>query len=224
MSAPSSPNAEPGFPNRGGGFVRIINVVILVCPIAALAAGAGAFIGMSVAVAWWGNEFLRHGAVAGAGAGVLLVIVWAAVVAGRAQASTKELQAHAEKLAAYFQDMKGRGIGTDDPVFHLLWRLGLKVPPPVFLGACGSFCYPFGVFAPMVLTGGAVLWWGHPNYSLWSIWASASLFLLAAVGLGIYSVKATRARALKLQLPSWDQYVPAPITGIAETSTEGKPL
>jgi hypothetical protein len=217
-NSPSSSPA-PGTGDGEAGVVGAIAVAILVCPFAALAAGAAAFIGMSVAAAGWGNEYLGHGAVAGAGSGVSLVIAWAVIFVGRARASKEDLQAHAKKLAAYSQDMKSRGVGEDGPVFRLLWMLGLKVPPPLFLGTCGSFLYPLGIFAPMILSAGAVIWWQRPSSSRWIMWVTASIFLLAAVGLGVYNVTITRSLAMKLQLPSWDQYLPAaPITEVADSS------
>jgi len=213
MSDSQTSSPAPGTANAGRGFVGIITVLILVSPIAALAAGVGAFVGMSVGVAAWGQETLGGGAAIGAGVGVFLVGAWAVVFVGRARAAKEESQIHAEKLAGYFQDMNSRGMRADDPVFRLLWLLGLKVPPPLFLGAWGSFLYPFGVFAPMVLTAGAILWWQRPNSTPWTMWLTASIFLLAAIGAGVYNVKATRSMALKLQLPSWDQYVPGAATG-----------
>jgi hypothetical protein len=214
---------DPPSPSQARGFVGMLMVVFLLTPIAALAAGTGAFVGMTVAVVAFAPESLGGGAGVGAGVGVLLVLAWAGYFISRARASKEELRGHAEKLAAYFQDMQSRGMNPDGPVFRLLWTLGLKVPPPLFLGAAGSFLYPFGVFAPMVLTAAAVLWWQRPNSPAWVIWVTASIFLLVVIAGSVYNIKATRSMAMKLQLPSWDQYVPVPSTGVAESSNPGKP-
>jgi hypothetical protein len=220
MSDPPLANSA----STGTGFVAILVVVILLTPITALAAGTCAFIGMNIAVIGFGPEALGGGASVGAAVGVLLVAAWAILIVTRARASKEASRLHAEKLAAYFQDMQFRVMKVDSPVFRLLWALGLKIPPPLFLGAWGSFVYPFGVFVPMVLSAGAIVWWERPNIPLWVMWVTALPFLIVVLAGSLYNIKATRSLASKLQLPSWDQYVPAPITGIAETSTEGKPL
>jgi hypothetical protein len=208
MSASQVPNS----PQTGGGFGGILVDVILLTPFAALAAGTGAFVGSSIAIIGFGPESLGSGAVVGAGVGVLLVLAWAVLFVSRARGSKEASQVHAEKLASYFQDMQSRGINPDGPVFRLLWMLGLKVPPPLFLGPTGSFLFPFGVFAPMVLTAGAVLWWQRPDSPPWVMWVTASIFLLVVIAASVYNIKATRSMAMKLQLPSWDQYAPGPAT------------
>jgi hypothetical protein len=221
MTDAQSSGPGPPVPDAGGKVVAIVTVLILLTPFSALAAGVGSFIGMSVAVTVWGPETLGVGAMVGAGVGVLLVLAWAVVFVRRARACKVDSQIHAEKLTTYYRDMKSRGVEpSDGPVFRLLWMLGLQVPPPIFLGAWGSFLFPFGVFAPMVLTAGAVLWWQKPNSPPWIMWLTASIFLLVAIGLGVYNVKATRSMALRLQLPSWDSY--APETAPADTTKAGK--
>ena len=49
-------------------------------------------------------------------------------------------------------------------------------------------------------------------------------FLIVVLAGSLYNIKATRSLASKLQLPSWDQYVPAPMTGLAKSSAKGRPL
>jgi hypothetical protein len=211
MSDPPLPNSA----STGSGFVAILVVVILLTPIAAVAAGTCAFIGMNIAVIGFGLESLGGGAGIGAGVGVLLVAAWAVLFVTRARASKEASQLHAEKLATYFQDMQFRVVKADSPVFRLLWALGFKVPPPLFLGALGSFVYPFGIFAPMVLSAGAIVWWERPNIPLWVMWVTALPFLIVVLAGSLYNIRATRSLASRLQLPSWDQYAPAPTTGIA---------
>jgi Family of unknown function (DUF6404) len=214
----------PNSASTGSGFVAILVVVLLLIPIAVLAAGTCAFIGMNIAVIGFGPESLASGAAVGATVGVLLVAAWAVLFVTRARASSEASRLHAEKLTGYFQDMQFRVIKADSPVFRLLWALGQKVPPPVFLGARGSFVYPFGVFVPMVLSAGVIVWWDRPNIPLWAVWLTALPFLIVVIAGSVYNIKATRSLARKLQLPPWDQYVPAAMTGIAESSNQGKPL
>ena len=219
MSDSRSSTPAPGGANSR--FVVIIDVMILLVPIALLAAGGGAFLGMTVGALCWGNESLGAAAVVGVSVAVLLVAVWAVVFVGRAQASQEEWQVHAEKLAAYFQDKK-IPYGNVSPVFHLLWRLGLKVPPPPFLGAWGSFFFPFvGVFGPIVMSAAAIYWWKHPNYELWIMWVTASIFLVGVVGLGIWNMKATRSMAIELRLPAWEDYRPAPAPAVVDSDKQG---
>ncbi len=200
MNDPQSSSQAPRTVNADRGFVGIITALILVSPIAALAAGVGAFFGMSVGVAAWGQESLAGGAAVGAGVGVLLVSAWAVVFVGRVRASKEEWQIHAEKLAAYFQDMKSRGVESHggDPTFRMLWMLGLKVPPPLFLGTLGNFLHPVGILGAIILTADAINWWQRPNYPMWIMWVAVSIFLLPLIGVGVYNVKATRSMALKL--------------------------
>jgi hypothetical protein len=222
MGDSSSSTPAPEGANAARRFVSIVTILILLSPVAALAAGAGAFVGISVAVIGWGKEAVGDGAAVGAGVGVLLVLAWAVLFVSRARVGREASQVHAGKLAAYFQDMQSQGMNAEAPVvFRLLWMLGLKVPPPLFLGRWGSFLYPFGVYAPIVLTAGAVLWWQHPNYPPWTMLVTACFFLVLVIAGGIYNVKATRSIALKLQLPSWDQYAAAPARDVANSGPKG---
>ena len=220
MSDPPLANSA----STGTGFVAILVVVILLTPIAALSAGTCAFIGMNIAVIGFGPASMRGGAGVGAAVGVLFVAAWAVLFVTRARASKEASQLHAEKLATYFQEMQFRVMKADSPVFRLLWALGLKVPPPLFLGAWGSFVYPFGIFASMVLSAGALVWWERPNIPVWVMWVTALPFLIVVLAGSVYNIRATRSLASKLQLPSWDQYVPAPMTGLAKSSAKGRPL
>jgi hypothetical protein len=83
MTNPPLPNSA----STGSGIVAILVVVILLTPVATLAAGTCAFIGMNIAVIGFGPESLDGGARVGAAVGVLLVAAWAVLFVTRARAS-----------------------------------------------------------------------------------------------------------------------------------------
>jgi hypothetical protein len=191
-------------------FMLCINVLmglIAFCPFAMLAAGTGAFLGMSVAVAGGGVAALGLGVALGAGLGVVVLAVILFVV--RIKTSKIDPKVYAEKIALFIQDMKDRGIeNAVSPSLRLAWMLGLHVSPPLFRGFWNNFFCSFALLGALTLSAGAIYWWEHPNSTLWSMWLTLSVFLLAFIGLGAYSAKANRALAQKFELPSWEGYRP----------------
>ncbi len=197
------------------GFLSYVNILILVSPFAVLAAGPGAFLGMCLAVVGWGAPFLRMGAVAGAGIGVVLVGAWVVISLVRAKEPKIAPVVHAEKIASFIQDMKSRGENPQwiAPILFrwecmLGFHLGFQVPPPLFMGYWSNFLRVAALLGALCMWAGAVVWWERPNSSMWSNCLTELFFLLVAVGLGVASAAAYHKQARKYQLPSWDNYTP----------------
>jgi hypothetical protein len=185
-----------------------IIALIAFTPFALLAAGTGAFLGMTVAVAGWDATALKLGAAVGAGFGVISVAVALLVV--RIKTSKIDSKHYGEKIAFYVDDMKSRGIDAKravSPWLHLMWMLGLKVRPEGFWGFWGNFLFWAGLFGSGVASGGAIQWWSRPNSPWWIMWLTASLLLLPLIGIIAYGAKASCSKG-KLNLPPWDQYGP----------------
>ena len=113
---------------------------------------------------------------------------------------------HQEKIDYLLNDLAQRGVGkytTAPPLYRLLWRLGIEVPPPHFAGFwtlaifMGVF---FGVF------------WGI--FMWFFLWRSEDMPLAIAIGssliagvlFGVTMAAYYRWRASKLALPRWEDY------------------
>ena len=113
---------------------------------------------------------------------------------------------HAEKLEAMKSHMAALGIMASTaapPAWKLLWRLGVEIPPPLFLGFWRAALFMGTVFGALW---GAVMW-----LVLWS-WRGMPItfVLVAALGAGVLFglLMATYFRYLarKHNLPSWTDY------------------
>lgn len=113
---------------------------------------------------------------------------------------------HTEKVAAMLEHLAPQGLSPytlAPPAWRLLWAMGLKVPPPLFLG-----------FAPMALGTGLVfaVGWGLLMSLLgwWPAGVSPLGALAAALGAGVLFGLALAAyyrhQARKLALPAWPDY------------------
>jgi hypothetical protein len=215
---PQNPDPATKSPDTCRRLVGCVVLLILACPYAALAAGTGAFLGMSVAVAGWGQPFLHAGAAAGAGFGAVLTGV--VLFVARNKEPKIDPAVHAEKLTAYFLDMKGRGVEPKEAaplLFRGLWMMGLQVPPPLFLGFWTNFLWGNGIWTAIVMLADAVLWWEHPNIPMWFFWLTA-LVLILPPGIGAL---VTRSPGRKYQFPSWDDYPPVEPGSAAPSQRKG---
>jgi hypothetical protein len=76
---------------------------------------------------------------------------------------------HAEKVDGFLQEMRGHGVNPGTaapPAWRALWRLGLRVPPPHFMG-----------FVPLALVTGVffgVLWGLAMAFLIWGPWGGSS--------------------------------------------------
>lgn len=89
------------------------------------------------------------------------------------------------------------------PLWKLLWRLGIDVPPPLFMGfwrtvlAMGGF---FGVFWGLLMW---VLMWSWQGLPIWLVIAGAGA---AGLLFGLCMALHYRHVARKHRLPPWDSY------------------
>jgi hypothetical protein len=117
---------------------------------------------------------------------------------------------HAEKVVYYIRDMQRRGVGpytSAPPLFRLLWRLGLEVPPPFFLGFWSVLLVSGALFA---LGWGSCMWcwFGLPSGGMLALHVAVSL--LAGLAFGACMAAFSRWTARRYDLPPWDRYPPAP--------------
>ena len=113
---------------------------------------------------------------------------------------------HGDKVAYYVADMSRRGVRryvVAPPLFQLLWKLGLKVPPPHFL--------PFGVNALAMGIGFAIGWGTFMWFFLWrsehaSLFVVTLLSLLAGLFFGLLMAWGFARKAKEWSLPPWNQY------------------
>jgi len=121
---------------------------------------------------------------------------------------------HRQKVDHLIEELSQQGVGsytTAPPFFRLLWKLGLDVPPPLFLGfrklalLMGSF---FGVLEGPLW--GILMW-----LSVWqgelpaAVAVALTIFqaVLAGAAFGIVMAWYLRRRAAQLGLPSsWEDY------------------
>jgi len=185
----------------------------LFCP---FVAGVGAFLGGCVALTRWGEAALRLGAGVGAGIVLLLLGAWVVVSVVRAKDLKVDPMApdHMTKVCSFIEDMKGRGVNllVAAPFpFWMVWPLGFKVPPPLFLGfwSCFLWLVGFGVF--LVLPAFGLLFWGYaPNFSAAALPIVAPIILLTIAVLGACGAAMYRRKARRYQLPAWDGYPSSP--------------
>lgn len=113
-----------------------------------------------------------------------------------------------EKVAAAKDYLAAKGISHvayAPTLVKLLWRLGLKVPPPHFAGFFGTLLVS-GTFFGVLW--GVIMWF--------SGWSSHGMPLLYAIGIsagiglaiGLCVAAYYRYAARKYSIPSWDEFTP----------------
>lgn len=115
-----------------------------------------------------------------------------------------------DKLIAELGEQGHSEYTVAPPLFRMLWKLGIAIPPPLFmsfwsiLGLMGFvFAIGFGVFVALLLT---TIWFmGFENVPIMQpLVATLCAGLLFGAAMAVYF----RYQARKLHLPSWDQYPP----------------
>ena len=113
---------------------------------------------------------------------------------------------HSQKVVRVIKDLQARGVNpytTAPPLFRLLWRVGIQIPPPLFLGFSTLvvlFGLPFGaLWAGMMLV---FMHRHHPLPPLLMPSAGAAAGLLFGVAMALL----TRRTARRLRLPRWSNY------------------
>ena len=113
---------------------------------------------------------------------------------------------HQEKVEEMYRHMKAIGVSASTaapPAWRLLWRVGINVPPPLFIPfvpgalAMGGF---FGVFWGLLMW---VILWHRKGMPLGVMAATA---LAAGVLFGLTMSGYFRHLARKHKLPVWSEY------------------
>jgi hypothetical protein len=130
---------------------------------------------------------------------------------------------HAEKVEFFIKEMQLRGVRSyraAPPLFRLAWWLGLKVPPPAFLGFWPRMVLAFAYSA---LFWHLILAWKWEAFSPQSRFVSTFLFLLIAVGGSAVRAWWGCRRDAHFQLRPWHVYpgtASAPPSGLASKAEE----
>ena len=112
-----------------------------------------------------------------------------------------------EKIEYYLSDLRQRAVGwrarwgAAPPIYRLLWRLGIKVRPPLFVS--------FWSLAVLWAVGWGILliiaWWLRDPHTITSLVIS----VVGAAFIGVIAAVSYRRQARKLALPRWEDY-PSP--------------
>lgn len=108
------------------------------------------------------------------------------------------------KLESYKQHMSGRGVALATafpPAWHLFWSMGIRVPPPPFLGFISLALITGGLFGPLFALGV----WVFGNRGLREMPAGEALWIaiVAGVAFGLAMAAYYRHLARKHRLGSW---------------------
>lgn len=119
-----------------------------------------------------------------------------------------------EKITYYLRDMRQKGVRSwtaAPPLYRLLWRLGIKVRPPLFASFRSLYWPPAVLYLCFFL----LLWWWEGGSHFWW-WEGGShsisglvATVVAAVSIGVIMAAIIRRKARKLALPRWEDY-PSP--------------
>lgn len=122
---------------------------------------------------------------------------------------------HASHQEHAVADLESQGVDPEEAApafFRLLWRRGVKLPPPHFLSfwrltlVMGA---PFALgMAPFVFASLALVWFlaGEPS-GVTAVAAGAAVSVASGVLFGLHMAVHYRHEARNLSLPSWERYV-----------------
>ena len=111
---------------------------------------------------------------------------------------------NSSKLESYKQHMAANGVGESaafPPAWNLLWSVGIKIPPPPFLGFVSLVLISGGFFGPVFGIGA----WLLGNRGVREMPANEALWvaLITGVAFGVVMAAYYRHMARKHQLASW---------------------
>jgi hypothetical protein len=113
---------------------------------------------------------------------------------------------HAEKIKLMFDDLPRRGVAAGTfapPLYRMLWKFGVQIPPPHFSSFTFLFFFQggfFGIFWGLLM---GLLFWTPFRLPLWPF-AFASIS--AGVLFGLCMATYYRWQARKHHLPCWHDY------------------
>ena len=113
-----------------------------------------------------------------------------------------------QKIASYVEDMERRGVRRNTsapPVFRMLWRLGVNIPPPLFLSFGALFVLSGSTFG--------LLWGIFMQLFVWRFIAVPTSFgavgsVACGIAFGLIFAGYYAWKAKRLQLPRWADYIP----------------
>ena len=120
---------------------------------------------------------------------------------------------HREKVSFAIEDLAQRGIDTATsapPAWRVAWALGVKIPPPHFMGFV-SIAFTSGIIFG-VLWGLLICTFWHTRGWLFTLSAAT----LAGTGYGLLMAACYRYSATKLELPTWEQYPGPELSAVHE--------
>ena len=115
---------------------------------------------------------------------------------------------HQEKVDHLIAELGKEGMSpytVAPPLFRLLWALGLRVPPPLFLGFLTVALFAgffFGLFWGAFMWLIQWRWWKAP------VELAAFASVLAGLLFGVSMAAYYRWKARQLKLPRWEDYPP----------------
>ena len=124
---------------------------------------------------------------------------------------------HEEKLAHFERELEKHGMWKSNakpPMFWLLWKLGVEVPPPYFLSFPQAMLIagaPFGLLMGLAL--GAALSFFLDGRSAFVIWSAIAFAAVSSGALfGVCMAFVWGWQRDKLQLPRWREYPPGELS------------
>ena len=112
--------------------------------------------------------------------------------------------ANSSKLESYKQHMAANGVGESTafpPAWNMLWSIGLKVPPPPFLGFVSLALISGALFGPMFGIGVFLL--GNRGFRDMSVNEALWVALITGAIFGFIMAAYYRRLARKHRLSSW---------------------
>ena len=117
-----------------------------------------------------------------------------------------EKMTHKEKLNKMFDELSKKGINKNifaPPIYRLLWKIGIEIPPPLFSSFMSIFLFS-GIFFGLLW--GLLMWillWRPENLPI-AIAVIGSAMAGVLFGLSIAAI--LRRKAKKYNLPLWKDY------------------
>jgi hypothetical protein len=111
-----------------------------------------------------------------------------------------------EKIALAISDLTARGVSKGvaaPPLFLLAWKLGIDLPPPLFISFTGLALVNGPFFGALW---GLFMWLALWSREGWSATAAIAASLAAGSLFGVMMAFYFRRRARKLSLPLWNDY------------------
>ncbi len=118
---------------------------------------------------------------------------------------------HSSKLDRYKRHMADRGVGDATafpPAWHMLWSLGVKLPPPPFMGFASLALIAAGLFGPLF----GFFAWLLGNRGVREMPISEGLWVALITGavFGVIMAAYYRQLARKHRLGAWEAFSTTP--------------